>query len=71
MYTVIVYEDYANNIIIETASFNTLEEAFKYGDKYCIDYYTEINNIPYYCGDYYDDDYYIKEYSGPICLKEV
>lgn len=71
MYTVIVYEDYPNNIIIETVVFNTLEEAFKYGDKYCIDYYTEINNIPYYCDEYCDDDYFINAYKDGIRIKEV
>ena len=45
MYTVNVYID---DIVVEAEVFNTLCEAFKYADHYCIDYYTEINNIPYY-----------------------
>jgi hypothetical protein len=45
MYTVDVYAD---DIVIETEVFNTLGEAFKYANKYCVEYYTEINNVPYY-----------------------
>ena len=55
MYTVTVCEDYA---VIETETFATLGEAFNYADKYCIEYYTEINNIPY---GPYDLDYVLDE----------
>jgi hypothetical protein len=45
MYTVKVYEE---DTVIESETFNTLTEAFKYADKYSLECYTEINNVPYY-----------------------
>jgi hypothetical protein len=49
MYEVKVYDK--DGSVIESEVFNTLEEAFKYSDKYALDYYTEINRVAYYPGD--------------------
>lgn len=46
MYTVEVYE--YDGLIIITKKFKGLKEAFKYADKYALEYYVEINNVPYY-----------------------
>lgn len=45
MYTVKVYKD---DIIIDSRIFYTLRDAFNYAEKYCVEYYIEINNVPYY-----------------------
>lgn len=50
MYTVNVYED---DIVIESAVFNTFVEAREYANKYTLVCYVEINNVPYY-EVYYD-----------------
>lgn len=47
MYEVTVY-DVAydkDDVVITSEVFNTLEEAFKFFDRYALDYYTEINRV--------------------------
>lgn len=54
MHTVKVYDE--DDVLVETAEFNTLGEAFDYADNYFIGYHTEVNNVPYDIFDKYDFD---------------
>jgi hypothetical protein len=54
MHTVKLYDE--DDVLVDTAEFNTLGEACDYADEHFIDHHIEINNVPYDIFDEYDFD---------------